>query len=204
MNSPHDPNQFGYQQAPGTPQPQPLGAGGDDPFAPGAPKLGSLAQQARGKKLDSARAILYVVGALFVILNLALLLNARNEMKQVIQKEVQKLGPGMIVDQAKAAEVENTGVRILRIIYGSFVALGVVFIIFGAMVKSYPVPITITALVLFLGYQALIVFFDPSNLAKGIILKVIVIVGLVKAIQAAIAYQKEEEMLIRRAESQGL
>ncbi len=58
------------------------------------------------------------------------------------------------------------------------------------MIKQYPVPISITSLVLYLGATVVMGVLNWQTLLQGIIIKVIVIVVLVKAVQAAIAYQK--------------
>ena len=61
------------------------------------------------------------------------------------------------------------------------------------MVTQYPVPCTITGLVLYLGANAAFGLMDPTSLARGLIVKIVIIVALFKAVQAAIAYQKEEQ-----------
>ena len=73
-----------------------------------------------------------------------------------LQSEVQKLqNQGMVVDQAKLQEAELT--------IGGFAATGVLFIVFGLLVKSYPVPITISALVIYVGCAAIVALYHPRN-----------------------------------------
>ena len=63
----------------------------------------------------------------------------------------------------------------------------------GVYVKKFPVPATITGLVLYLGANAVFGLMDPTTLARGLIIKIFIIIGLFKAVQAAIAYQRESE-----------
>ena len=61
--------------------------------------------------------------------------------------------------------------------------------VFGLIIKQFPVPITITSLVLYI--LAIVVFglLDPATLIQGIVLKIILIFGLFRAIKAARAFQ---------------
>ena len=59
--------------------------------------------------------------------------------------------------------------------------------------KKYPVPITVTSLILYIGAAIVFGVIDPSTLARGIIVKIIIVVCLAKSIQAAVAYQREQE-----------
>jgi hypothetical protein len=156
--------------------------------------LGSLAQSARTQQLKGARTILFIVGALTVAVNLFLVINAESMVQKEIDKEIEKVRrQGMEIDQSAVREVRESSVASLRLLNGIAVALGVVFIVFGFLVYQYPVPITITSLILYIGAMAVYGFLDPTTLAQGIIMKVIVIGALAKAIKAALAYQKEEE-----------
>jgi hypothetical protein len=53
------------------------------------------------------------------------------------------------------------------------------------------VPATALGLILYVGAFAIFAAMDPASIAQGIIIKIIIIVGLVKALQSALAYQKE-------------
>ncbi len=144
--------------------------------------LGSLAQSARNKKLNLARGILFFVGILTIAVNIWMLFQIQKEVNEARQR-------GMIIIQSR-----------VNLFYAATyvgIALGVVFTIFGFLVKVFPVPITITSLVLYvaayLGFGAL----EPENLWKGAVIKVLIVVGLIQSIQAAIAYQKEEKRTAR-------
>jgi hypothetical protein len=147
-------------------------------FAPDKdPKLGSLTQAARGKHLQSARTILFVIGVLTILVNgLQLML---------VEEQVRKLN-------LPRADHDHV-IALSMLILGSAVALGVVFIIFGFLIKQYPVPISVLSLVLYIGAIAVYGMIEPTTLIQGIIFKIIFIVALAKAVKAALAYQKEKD-----------
>ncbi len=153
--------------------------------------LGNLAQSARGKELKSARWIMLIIGVLSVLVNMFVFSSAEGEVQKEIDKEVAKLGPGFEVDEAKVAEIKSQAVGATRLISGGGAVLGLVFIACGILVQKHPVPTTITALALYLASMAIFGLINPSSLAQGLIVKLFIVVGLFKAVQAAIAYQKE-------------
>lgn len=129
-------------------------------------KLGSLTQSGREKKLNQARTILIVIGAITIIANIAV--------------------AAMLLKQAPG----NEGAILLATV--PFIFLGILFVIFGFLVKKYPVPITITSLVLYIAAWLISALQDPAMLAQGIIIKIIIIVALAGAVKTAIAYEKEK------------
>ena len=159
----------------------------------GSSGLGSLAQASRGKQLNQARGTLIAIGLLTIVVNAAFMGLMRGQVQEELKKEVQKLNAqGQGVDQAKLKEVEDAAVRAGFLINGVAVFLGVLFVVFGLMIKMFPVPITVLSLVLYIGAAAVFGLMDPTTLLRGIIVKVIIVAGLFKAVQAAIAYQKEQ------------
>ncbi len=144
--------------------------------------LGSLAQSARLKQLNTARWVLIVLGILMILGNGALIAIARQQLTNEVQKK------GMVI--VNQEEFERS-LMIFRLILAVPLVLGIVFIVLGLMVKAYPVPITILALVLYVASNLGFALLNPEGLLQGIILKVIVVVALAKAIQAALAYQSE-------------
>ena len=130
--------------------------------------LGSLAQSARGKQLKSARNTLIAVGVLTALLNFG------------------------VAAAAGSIAQGNAEVQQMIMLSGiGFGLLGVVFIVLGVMVNTYPVPCTMLGLVLYIGANAVSALIDPTTIAQGIIIKGIIIVGLVKSLRAAQAYQQE-------------
>lgn len=111
-----------------------------------------------------------------------------------IDKQIQALPAGQVADPAKVAELKDEWVRATRAIYGGGIVVGPGFVILGALVSSYPVPCTIGGLVLYLGGYAVFGYLNPASLTQGLLIKIIIVAGLYKAMQAAIAHQKEPGM----------
>ena len=151
----------------------------------------SLAQSARMKSLNQARVALIAIGVITIAANLIFGMMAESAVKEEIDKELTARGLNRgTVNQIELQKVENAALRATRLASYGFAALGAVFIGAGMMIKQYPVPISITSLVLYLGATVVTGVLNWQTLLQGIIIKVIVIVVLVKAVQAAIAYQK--------------
>jgi hypothetical protein len=163
--------------------------------APNEPSgLGSLAQSARGKHLNQARGILIVIGVITILFNGVFgLFLAPDIVRKEIQAEISKAGPRAVIDQAKVKEIEESEIRATQLIAGGTAFLGFVFIVLGLLVRQYPVPATALGLVLYVGSYVIFALLDPQNIYRGIIIKIIIIVLLVKSLQAAIAYQKEQQ-----------
>jgi len=153
----------------------------DDKQSAGA-NLGSLAQSARVKNLNTARWVMIAVGVLTIAVNGFLLFTAREQLMNEVRKNNM-----VIVDQAEF----DKSVAFARLIFVVPIVLGVIFIVLGILVKKYPVPMTITGLVLYILSTLAFAALNPMSLAQGFIIKIIIIVALVKAVQAAMAYQRE-------------
>jgi len=148
------------------------------------PSLGSLAQAARQKSLKQAKVLLIVIGVLTILANGAFLTFIRGE----VDKEVAKLRAQGLQVKPQAFEAL---VRSNQIFNGGFVALGIVFVVLGLAVKAYPVPITVTSFVLYVGAAVVMAIVNPTLLVKGLIIKIIIVIAMIKAIQAAIAYERD-------------
>jgi hypothetical protein len=143
--------------------------------------LGSLAQASRGQQLNSARTTLIVIGVLTLVVNVIFMALIPGQIRSELAKNGQ-----VLPEEAMAVA---TGIAMA--IQGIFVLLGVLFIVLGTLVKRFPVPCTLTALVLYILAALVTAAIDPTTLLQGIIIKVIIVVALFKAVQTAFAYQKE-------------
>lgn len=140
------------------------------------PKLKSLAQAARGKELNTARYILFGVGILSLVVNIGLFFFFQSQ----------------IEDARKRGDVlDPQAIAMFKIIVGVSVAISVSYIIFGFLVKTFPVPVTIIALVLYVGDWLVGIALNPATAHQGIIIKIAIVIAMFKAVQAAFAYQKE-------------
>jgi hypothetical protein len=161
---------------------------------PASSELGNLAQSARTKQLKTARGILYFVGVLTVVVNAALVYFAENLVDSEIKKELANVrGQGIAIDQDAVDDFRAQAVRSLQVANGIGVFLGFIFIACGALVYKYPVPATITSLVLYIGAAAVYGVIDPTTLAKGLLVKILIVVALFKAVQSALAFESERK-----------
>jgi hypothetical protein len=147
---------------------------------PPAP-LGSLSQAARGNELKRVQRILFVIGVLTMAVNGFGLYNLENEIEQAIRQN--QIAPQFL------QETRIYG----YLIYGLPALLGLLFVVFGVIIKRFPVPITITSLVLYVLAMAAFGYLDPATLAQGFIVKIIIIYALFQAIKAARAFQAHEQ-----------
>jgi hypothetical protein len=151
------------------------------PVAENLKPLGSLAQAARGKELKGAQRILIVIGILTMAVNGFLLYNLPNEIQQAMKQ-----------NQVAPAEIEQFRQAVTMsgyLVYGLPAVLGLLFVVFGLIIKQFPVPITITSLVLYVLAAVGFGLLNPMTLVQGIIVKVIIIYALIRAIKAARAYE---------------
>ena len=159
--------------------------------------LTSLSQSARMKQLKSARMILIFVGVVTVALNGFLFVQA----EAMVDNEIRNLQMQGIVIEGDVNQIRDQTVKMTRLIHGGTVALGVVFILLGMAVKSFPVPATVLGLVLYLGSIAVFAVINPASLLQGLILpcdmKIIFIYCLFKAVHSAIGYQRYEQEQMR-------
>jgi predicted RND superfamily exporter protein len=171
-------------------------------------KLGSLAQSARLKNLNQAKGTLIAIGILTIVINGIQLIGLRDAMKQEINNMVEAerakahaQGMELTVDSAKLEAAQETGMRVAYLIAYSVIGLGILFVVFGLIVKTFPVPITIISLVLYLGATAIFAYLAPETIVAGIIFKVIIVIGLAKAIQSAVAYESDRRVAATSAGS---
>jgi hypothetical protein len=159
-----------------------------------SPSLGSLTQTARKKQLRSARAILFFVGITTVGLNVFDFAMIEPQIDKAFDAEIQKLHQQgrVITDPAQLTRARATAIHLAQVIDGTAIGIGVVFVILGMIVYRYPVPVTVGALVLYIGCAAVFGYINPMILVQGVIIKVLIVIALVKALQSAVAYQREQ------------
>ena len=159
-------------------------------------QLGSLADSARSKAVKTARTTLIAVGVLTIVVNGFLAAMAEPMVEAAFQKEINQLRQqGMDVDQNAVQNLKEEAVTSTRLTAVGFAGMGVVFLILGAFVQRSPVVCTALGLVLYIAGAGITAMIDPSTIAKGAIIKIIIIVALVKALQAGLAAQREASAL---------
>lgn len=168
--------------------------------AAGSDSLGSLAQSARTKQLKVARWILIVLGILQTAYGGYFVMNAEKLVKEKFAQEMQMLRmQGMVFDQKKVQELQQAAIKQTTLMNTGGVLVGISFIILGILVFRYPVMSTVTSLILYIGLFAVFAFWlymdsgEVTHIFQGWLIRIVIIVSLVKAIQAAIAYEKDRE-----------
>lgn len=160
----------------------------------------NLAQEARKQQLRKARWILIVLGVLQLIAGLFFVLGARAMVKAQFEKELAPLkAQGQIVDEQKLQELEDSATKATQLLNLGGILGGISFIFLGLLVYRFPIACTVTGLLLYIGLFAGFAFIsfmgdgDGSVFVRGWLIRLLVIVGLFKAIQAALAYEKEKK-----------
>jgi len=126
--------------------------------------------------LGIAQVTLILVGLLTIALNGFLFFNSTNEVQQV-------MGSGDV------AMSQDSLLRYVQILYGSFIAVGTVMLILGALIYQFPLFCPLAGLLLYLVAIGVSAVIDPMSLIKGIIIKVLVIIALAKAVNDGAYYQ---------------
>jgi hypothetical protein len=180
------------------PAPPPLPSGWNpEPQAEPLPSLAgggnSLAQAARLKKIKVARNILIALGVLLVLISIPVLIGAAHLAKSIVDSEIKKAGV-VEPDPISVAEVTGSVERAIRVSGFLMLGVGILYFVLAAVVTRFPVPATITALVVYVGMQIIgaINADDPKEIMSFWLIKLLIIIALAKAVQAAIAYQNAE------------
>ncbi len=174
-------------------------------------RLPSLAQQGRVKQLDQPRWFLWFIGILFILAG-ALLIGYSEEIARRALEGQHQLA---LLDKQKLLEAEQFARRAVSVCGGLVIALGIAYLLFGALVKRFPGPIIIMTLVMSLSSSA-VVFALPNESAdeahvQGIlglavllspVFALIVVLG--KSLYSAVAFERErrhqERLQRKRAE----
>ena len=158
---------------------------------------GSLAQESRTKQLKSAKGLLWFVGLLTLAVHAFMFVNVESQLDKAVDAELKKHGNSLREVRAQPPEERAEfdaeyakQLKLNKLIFGASAFLGLVFIACALMVQRKPVPATVTGLVLYLGWLAAGLAIDPASVAKGAIIKVLIIVGLISAVKAALAFER--------------
>jgi hypothetical protein len=164
---------------------QPPRSGGFGKFGAAPKSLGSLAQSARIKQINQARILMYVIGILHLLVGGGFFLLA-SSLENNPANNPPQLGP------AAPAALRLGGVITIGI--------GVVFLILGALTKKYPVPTTVLGLIIYGTNVAISLANSGGQGILGMIIPVIIIIALIRSVQAAIVYQREKNQAAAMAD----
>lgn len=153
--------------------------------------LGSLAQAAREKHLRTARGVFIFIGLLTIAVNVFQLASAEflveGAIKELLKQENLTEAEA---DPHQLALARESILRTLQLFGYGTIGLGVVYLLLAAFLKRHPVAICVTGLVLYVAAAVVFGLLDPATLLQGLIVKIVIVIALVKATQAAVAYQK--------------
>jgi hypothetical protein len=150
------------------------------------------AKQTFQGKIRSGRRTIMTCAVLFTIGTVAIwfLLNAQVDKER---KEIAAAKGNPKYDQEKLAEAEKE----LDASHGKIVLItagqGILALAYFGLwwwAKTRPLPATLSALILFIAVQMLNVALDPESLAKGLLIKILILAALISAVNAAQKYQK--------------
>ncbi len=165
----------------------------EEPPPPTPEERGRLAEAARLTELRKVRGILVTIGVLTIIVNAIMLALIPSQVRDAVNKEVAKVrAQGDEADSEAVEEAVHTLMVANYLFTGVLLACGVIFVVLGLLVHRHPVPIVLTALVLYIALNVGLALNDPATVAKGAIIKIIIVVALFKALQSASAYQREQ------------
>jgi hypothetical protein len=163
-----------------------------------SPSLGSLKQHAQSKNLRSARVALIVACIVMAIMAVANYLTAEKQIDDEIKKELKHLGAGAM-EQKEVKLAKEGMMRVLGLLCLGIGFISLVFLILAILVYRYPLFCTVGGLIFFIGFNLIMAFLIALNdaggavafLVSGFIWKIIILAGLFKGIQSAVAFQRE-------------
>ncbi|HWB05093.1 MAG TPA: hypothetical protein VG796_18830 [Verrucomicrobiales bacterium] len=151
---------------------------------PASASLSPQNQAVWTKELKSARTILIVVGVLQILFGLFYLTQVKSQVEEASRKEIAN-SPGYVFDQQKFDEEFEKEKPMMYALASVPLVVGVFFLIMSALVFKFPVGVTLASLIVFVLVHAADAIYDPTAIARGIILKIIFLVVLWKAYQSA-------------------
>ncbi len=156
----------------------------------GGAGLSSLAQSARQKQLNSARSTLLWIGALTLVIQVVFIFLASDQ----VDKGMRQAG-GNPINQPDA---RWAALFFTYAFHGALAVLGIIFITLGLLVRKYPVPTTITGLVLYVLAVIATLPFEfqggPPNVVS-IVIRILIVVAMLQAVIAALAYERDAKEL---------
>ena len=162
-----------------------------EPAAGWPRELDPVAQASRLKKLNLARLILVAVGVFVTAFYGYELANVREAVRRAAEKEVRERQG--VMDLVAFQRGQDERVRVAIVIDSAAVALGVLLIMLGIVMQIMPVIAAISGLLLLLAYASLPLFLGrPESVTQDVVIKIVVVVALLLALQTGVTYQRGE------------
>ena len=167
---------------------QPVGAPESRPS--GRKPLGNLAEAQHKKLLRNAKIAIGFVGILTLGANyFVLTLIEKNSAALETQITNSRNNPNFVVDEKLVTTARNE-ISDAKTQTIAFMALGGIFIGCLFFINQHPVPVTMTAFILYIVGSAIGIGLNPENAGKGLFIKIIIIAALYKGMQAGQSLQK--------------
>jgi hypothetical protein len=165
-------------------------------------------------RLALAKAILFFIGMVTVFLSVFALRDAEDEVQMIfgelpsatVSSAAEGVSPAVPQVTEKEAEemrrVRQEFTSRLKLAYAVNAVIGVLFIGCALLVNRMPLISTVTGLTLYLATAALMAAVDPVLLARGIFVRVAIVIALILAVNAAIRTERRRRAKRRRIEEE--
>jgi hypothetical protein len=97
---------------------------------------------------------------------------------------------GVVVDVRLRAQAARDPELNLGVILGTVYGIGLLFLALYFWARRSPLPAAIVGLTVFISLHSVEALVDPASLTRGIVVKAIIVVVLVQAIQAGIRHRR--------------
>lgn len=165
------------------------------PVAPGTnpsprPKLGNLAEAQHKKHLRGAKIAIFFVGVLSVGFN-AFVFHMISENESKLEADIASLqrNPTMVVDESKVQEARGQ-IASARMLTTGFLLAGVAILVLGFLVNAHPYKAPMIALAIYIVCLLIGMAVDPTSIAKGIVIKLIIIYALYRGMKSGAAVEQ--------------
>ncbi|MBN2579915.1 MAG: hypothetical protein JXB10_13080 [Pirellulales bacterium] len=147
-----------------------------------------------------ARWILIATGILWLGINGALFTQIESDAQRLVQEKVAEFEKsGIPYDPDSPAQYQATLTRHFTIVLGGSAALGIALIVFGVFVKFFPVPCTVSGLLLCIIATVAYYRYSPEMTTWNWTWKIFTILALLLAIYAVLASPKAQKPPQKRA-----
>jgi hypothetical protein len=156
------------------------------------------AKQTYQGKMKSGRTTILVCGILFTLGTVVLHFMLQSELGKA-EAQIRLAKGNAQYDQDAVAEAEKElakGAGMARLVVIAHGVLAATFYGLWGWAKSRPLPATLAALILFIAVQLIGAALEPESIVKGILVKVLILVALIGAVNAAQKYQKLQQQQV--------
>lgn len=142
------------------------------------------------KELKNARWTLIILGIIYCGV---ILFQWNSAQKEIDAADASLKAQGSSLEEALAENPEAASqVRLGKILVGVGCSVAVAFVVLGFLVYRFPVGAPLTGLILYGLDQISGAVMDPSSIAKGVIIKIIIVACLIRAVKAGLNWKRSQ------------